>query len=209
MIILPQPPLMWITDPEAGRPVAETAEAACAAGLRWICLRDPDADEITLIETGKTLRDITRRYGAKLYVSRNLKVARKIEADGLHASSQQNITALRREADQDMIIGQSAHSLDTALQAAQHGADYVTLSPVYASISKPEDTRAALGIDMLAAASAQIPCPVIALGGMHAKNISAAKAAGASGAAMIGAISHADDIAAAVMKIIENWRAPA
>ena len=80
--------------------------------------------------------------------------------------------------------------------------DYVTLSPIFPSPSKPA-YGPALGIEALAATAAQVRIPVLALGGVDATNLRACLDAGAAGAAVMGGIMGADDPAGMAQALIE------
>ena len=69
-----------------------------------------------------------------------------------------------RERLADAIIGVSAHSLADVAAAAATGADYVTLSPIFLTESKP-GYGPALGIESLRTAAA-LGIPVLALAGV-------------------------------------------
>jgi NAD(P)H-dependent flavin oxidoreductase YrpB (nitropropane dioxygenase family) len=81
-------------------------------------------------------------------------------------------------------FGVSAHSRDEAERAAELGAAYVTLSPIFPSDSKPD--HPGLGLDALAEAARDLPIPIFALGGMKdLASVEAALDAGAYGVASI------------------------
>jgi thiamine-phosphate pyrophosphorylase len=84
--------------------------------------------------------------------------------------------------------------VDRALAA---GAVYVTLSPVWAPTSKPDDRRPTLGAQrFLAAAHGR---PVLALGGVTPDRFAALMSAGAHGAAVLGPFrGEPGDVARAV-----------
>ncbi len=90
----------------------------------------------------------------------------------------------------------SAHGLDDVVAAAAAQADYVTLSPIFATDSKP-GYGPALGTAALRAA-AECDVPVLALGGVTADTAAACLAAGACGVAVMGEIMRADDPARVV-----------
>jgi thiamine-phosphate pyrophosphorylase len=98
------------------------------------------------------------------------------------------------------LIGLSAHNIADVTNAKIAGADYVTLSPIHQSASKP-DYGPALGITAIARA-AQIGIPVLALGGMVAENVAAAREAGAAGIAVMGEIMRADDPTPAIKSLL-------
>ena len=95
----------------------------------------------------------------------------------------------RRRLGGNALIGQSAHNAAEIEQAAAMGADYVTLSPIFATISKP-GYGPALGYAML---RRTWPVPVLALGGIDASNAAQCLAAGAAGVAVMGGAMRAPD----------------
>ena len=81
------------------------------------------------------------------------------------------------------------------------GADYVTLSPVFLTDSKP-GYGPALGLDALAAAAAAAPGPIIALAGITPDNAASCLAASARGIAVMGEVMRADDPEATVRRLL-------
>ena len=100
------------------------------------------------------------------------------------------------------LVGLSAHSLADVADAHAAGADYVTLSPIYPSASKP-GYGPPLGPDAIERA-AQIGIPVLALGGITASNAAAAMNAGAAGVAVMGSVMAADRPAAVVSEFLQT-----
>ena len=88
--------------------------------------------------------------------------------------------------------------------AAAAGADYVTLSPIYLTDSKP-GYGPALGIEALRAAAGH-GIPVLALGGITVATAAACVAAGADGVAVMGEVMRADDPARIVRDLVEALR---
>ena len=81
------------------------------------------------------------------------------------------------------IVGASAHSASELAEAAALGADYATLSPIFATACKPG--VAPLGTAALAAACKASPLPVFALGGIGMDKLNACIEAGAAGCCMM------------------------
>ena len=94
----------------------------------------------------------------------------------------------------------SAHNIAEVTAAKIAGADYVTLSPIHPSASKP-GYGPALGIVTLRAV-ASIGIPVVALGGMASDNAAEARANGAAGIAVMGGVMRADDPAATTRSLV-------
>lgn len=81
------------------------------------------------------------------------------------------------------LVGASAHAAAELAEAAALGADYATLSPVFATACKPG--AAPLGTAALAAACRESPLPVFALGGIGRDKLDACIEAGAAGCCMM------------------------
>src|SRR5581483_1396288 len=93
-------------------------------------------------------------------------------------------------------IGRSCHDAGELARAST--VDYVTLSPVFATASKP-GYGPPLGVAQLGRLAADTPVRVFALGGIErAADAAACRAAGAAGVAVMGAVMRAADPAAAV-----------
>jgi thiamine-phosphate pyrophosphorylase len=81
------------------------------------------------------------------------------------------------------LIGRSVHSLESAIHAERHGADFVIFGPIWSSQSHP-DSRPA-GVAALAEVARALRIPVLAIGGVTEERIAECHAAGAAGYAAI------------------------
>lgn len=198
---LPIPPLLVISDRrEARRPLEEVAEAVFAGGCHWFSLREKDlpaAERYALL--GRLLL-LGHRWGATVTVHDDLDAAAKVGAGGVHLPSGGN-PEVARPGLPGGLIGVSAHSASEAAALLARGADYVTLSPVFLTASKP-GYGPAIGLDGLADAVARTPGPVIALGGISAENAARCLESGARGVAVMGEVMRADDPRTAVEAIL-------
>jgi len=94
------------------------------------------------------------------------------------------------------LVGRSIHRDDRPGPV-----DYVTYSPIYATVSKP-GYGPAEGEPGLRSACRRLPVPVYALGGVEtAEQVTAIRRAGAHGVAVMGAIMRADDPASIVRRL--------
>ena len=194
---LPVPPLLVISDRrQARRPLEELAEAIFAGGCRWFSLREKDllpAERRALLSA---LMMVGRRWGATVTVHEDVDAAVISGAAGVHLPSAGNPEAARARLP-DGLIGASAHSAAEASALLGSGADYVTISPVFITASKP-GYGPAIGLGGLAEIVRQAPGPVIALGGITAANAPLCLSAGASGVAVMGEVMRAANPQAAV-----------
>ncbi len=133
--------------------------------------------------------DIRRRFGGVLLVNSRPDVARATGAEGVHLTSTSIPCARVRAAFPELLLGVSTHHLSEAALHSRAGADYVFLSPIFPTPSKP-DHPAPLGLQALRDAAA-LGLRILALGGIDASNAGAALRAGAHGVA--GIRCFADD----------------
>jgi thiamine-phosphate pyrophosphorylase len=202
---LPDPPLLIISDRRQARlPLDELAEAAFAGGCRWFSLREKDLPPTERRALLGALVKLGRRCGATVTVHEDVDAALHMGADGVHLPSGSRPETARAKL-AGALIGASAHSAEEASALLSAGADYVTLSPVFITASKP-GYGPALGVEGLARAVAQTPGPVIALGGITAENAALCLSAGAHGVAVMGEVMRAADPQATVAAIIRAMR---
>ena len=132
-----------------------------------------------------------RCFDSHIYIHEDVDAAVMSGAAGVHLRSAGNPEAARARLP-DGLIGASAHSAEEAAALLGSGADYVTLSPVFPTASKP-GYGPAIGLDGLAEIIAQVPGPVIALGGVTPADAPLCLSAGASGVAVMGEVMRATD----------------
>lgn len=194
---LPAPPLLVISDRrQARRPLEELAEAIFAGGCRWLSLREKDLPAAERRALLRSLVTLGRRWDATVTVHEDVDAAVMSGAAGAHLPSSGSPAAARLHLPGGL-IGASAHSAAEASALLDSGADYVTISPVFPTASKP-GYGPAIGLDGLAGIATQIPGPVIALGGITAANAALCLSAGASGVAVMGEVMRAADPQAVV-----------
>jgi thiamine-phosphate pyrophosphorylase len=198
---LPVPPLLVISDRhQARQPLEAVAEAVFAGGCRWFSLREKDLPPEERRALLAALVAAGRRFGAIVTAHEDIEAAAATGADGVHLPSGGNPAAARVRLP-GALIGASAHSADEAAALLRAGADYVTVSPVFVTASKP-GYGPALGLDGLARTVAGAPGPVVALGGITAENALLCFAAGVQGIAVMGEVMRATDPRGSVERIL-------
>ena len=197
---LPEPRLLVITDRTmTERPLAQVVEAAFKGGCRWLMLREKDLDAAAREILAAEIMAVAKPYGARVIINRDYVAG----ADGIHLPQGHSVSEARRLVGPGGLIGVSAHSLHEARSAAEAGVDYVTLSPIFPTASKP-GYGPALGLDGLRHIADSIPTPIIALAGVDADNATACLKAGAAGVAVMGGVMGADDPEAATATLIDR-----
>jgi thiamine-phosphate pyrophosphorylase len=198
---LPFPPLLVISDRhQARRPLEEVAEAVFAGGCRWFSLREKDLPPEERRALLAALVAAGRRFGAVVTAHEDIEAVKATGADGVHLPSRGRPAAARARLP-GALIGASAHSADEAAALLRTGADYVTVSPVFVTASKP-GYGPALGLDGLARIVAEAPGPVVALGGITPENAALCLSTGARGVAVMGEVMRAADPQATVERLL-------
>jgi thiamine-phosphate pyrophosphorylase len=184
-----------------GRAMADIARAAVAGGVTCVQLREKNGGTREFIEQARAVQAALRGTGVPLIVNDRVDVALAVGAEGVHlGQGDMPIADARRLGPPEWIIGISAESVADAIRAERDGADYVGVSPVFATPTKT-DHAAPLGLEGLRAIRAATKLPLVAIGGIHAGNAREVVRAGADGLAVVSAIVAADDPRAAAAEL--------
>ncbi|WDZ85320.1 thiamine phosphate synthase [Micromonospora cathayae] len=170
----------------ARRPLPEVVTDAVAGGVRWVVLREKDLPRAERAALAADLRAVLAGAGGNLVVAG----PDPLGGDAVH------LPAAGPYPPPDVaLVGRSCH--DRAELSRLTTEDYVTLSPVYPTGSKPghgPPLRPAGLADLIRYS----PVPVLALGGVTTPDqVHACVGAGAVGVAVLGAIMRAADPATA------------
>lgn len=176
----------------AGRTNVEIARQAVGGGVTCVQLREKQCDTWEFIKEARALLDLLRPLGVPLIINDRMDVALSVGADGVHLGQQDTALAeARRLAPPPWIIGISAESVEDAIRAEKEGADYIGVSPVFATPTKT-DTATPLGLEGLRAIRAAVRLPLVAIGGISKQNAGEVIRAGADGLAVVSAIVSAE-----------------
>jgi len=179
----------------AGRSTEAIVDAAIAGGVDAVQLREKGTSARDRYELGRLLRERTAEAGVDLIVNDRADVAAAVDADGVHVGgSDLPVEAARNVVGSDAVVGRSVSTVAAAEAAADAGADYLGVGSVYATSSKDvPDEEAAIGVDRVAAIADAVEVPVVGIGGIDADNAGDVAAAGATGVAVISAITGTGD----------------
>jgi len=185
--------LLVVTDRRlAARDLASVVDDAVSAGARWVWFRDKDLERPERLALA---RQILAAIGGRavMTVGSDIGLAMELGLKAVHLSMAADVAEARQNLGDDALIGLSAHSLADVALAKARGADYVTLSPIFETASKP-GYGPTLGLGILKAATA-LGIPIIALGGIHPGLAKPVINEGADGIAVMGGIYDAQLIA--------------
>ncbi len=205
--------LYLVTDRDLsrGRSTLEIVSAAVTGGVTCVQLREKNCSTLEFIQEALAIRDYLAGKGVPLIINDRLDVAMAVTADGVHLGQSDMPLKMAREiAGTELLIGISAESLGDAIEAAEGGADYIGVSPIYDTPTKA-DTAPALGLTGLKAIRNAVDIPLVGIGGLNIENASAVIESGADGVAVVSAIVSADEPQAAASQlraVIDRTRKP-
>lgn len=179
-----------------GRTLVDVVKESLDGGVTMIQLREKSLDEGKFLEEAKELQALCRERHVPFIVNDNVDIAKAMDADGVHVG-QSDMEALdvRAKLGPDKIIGVSAQTVEQALLAEQHGADYLGVGAVFPTGSK--DDAEDVSYDTLKAICKAVSIPVVAIGGISQANVAQLAGSGICGVAVISAIYAARDIKSA------------
>ena len=179
-----------------GRTLVDVVEESLDGGVTMVQLREKDLAEDKFLEEAKVLQALCRARHVPFLINDNVEIARAMDADGVHVG-QKDMEALdvRAMLGPDKIVGVSAQTVEQALLAEQHGADYLGVGAVFPTGSK--DDADDVSYETLRDICRAVSIPVVAIGGICRENVGKLAGSGICGVAVISAIYAAPDIRAA------------
>ncbi len=184
-----------------GRRTLDILQAAIQGGVSCVQLREKACSTREFIEEALAIRALLAEHKVPLIINDRIDVALVVGADGVHLGQQDMPCHMARELlPENMILGISAESLNDAIVAEKEGADYLGISPIYATPTKT-DTATPLGLEGLRAIRAEVNIPLVGIGGLNAHNAAGVIHNGADGVAVVSAIVAAEDAATATRNL--------
>ena len=181
----------------------EQVEDALKGGATCVQLREKELDEAHFLEEAKKIKELCDRYHVPFVINDNVEIAKKVDADGVHVG-QSDMEALdvRKTLGEDKIIGVTAKTVEQALKAQAHGADYLGVGAVFGTTSKADATK--LDHKILKEICEKVEIPVVAIGGITEENVTELAGNGICGVAVISAIFAQPDIEQATKELKEK-----
>ena len=178
---------------DTARLVAQVV-AAVAGGAALVQYRSKTLDAPSRRAQARALAATPAVRRALFIVNDDPDLARDVDADGVHLGEDDgSIASARARVGPDRIVGVSCYDdFDNARAAVDDGADYVAFGSFFASSVKPDARHA--NAELLGRARA-LRVPVVAIGGITARNAKTLVDAGADALAVISDVFAHDDAA--------------
>ena len=192
--------LQFITHYSKDYSYIDSVHIALEGGCRWVQLRMKDSDEILFEKTAIVVQQMCKKYGANFIIDDNVALAKKIEADGVHlGKNDMPITEARKLLGEGFIIGSTVNSFEDILYILKSGItpDYFGCGP-FRYTSTKKNIAPILGYEGYLNINHKmfdnnIQIPLIAIGGIHKKDIPQLLKSGVSGIALSSSILNASN----------------
>ncbi len=197
--------LYLILDPSVAgsRSLTDLVNRALDANVRLFQLRMKMPETRTLYQTAEALCLLVQKGGGTFIVNDRCDVALAVGADGVHLGQNDlPLADARAILGPDKLIGISTHNLNQAIQAEAGGADYIGFGPIFATATK-KNPDPVVGVAGLREVRAKVRIPIVAIGGITAKNVADVRAAGADCCAVVSAVLSAADPAKAITDLMK------
>ena len=179
--------LYLITDDNSDGRLLTRVKNALAGGASTVQYRAKHIGPDERHKIALQLRELCHKAGARLIINDFAELAKEIDADGVHlGQDDMSVSQARQLLGRDKIIGISTHSVDQALKAEAHGADYIAIGSIFPTDSK--ETIEVIGLDTLRKVRRAIRVPLVAIGGIDLHGADQAIDAGADAVAVISAV---------------------
>ncbi len=171
----------------------EQVESALKGGVTCVQLREKERSKEEFLQEAFAIKELCHQYHVPFFINDHVDIAIQCGADGIHVGQEDMaVGAVRALVGEDMMIGVSVHTVEEAVEAVKNGADCLGVGAIFSTSTK--HNAKVLPLQTLSAICHAVDIPVVAIGGLHKKNISQLAGTGADGVALVSAIFAAADI---------------
>ncbi len=197
--------LYFITDSKlTKKTILDDVRAAIDAGVKVIQYREKEKTTKEMIQEAQEIKELCKDKSIFL-INDRIDIALAIGADGVHLGNDDMPYEEARKLLKDKIMGITIHNKEESIQAENMGADYIGVSPIFETKTKP-DAGPASGLGLIEDLKNTVGIPMVAIGGINLDNIGSVIQAGATSAAVISAIVTKEDVEAECRKFIEKFK---
>ncbi len=205
--------LYLVADPEqTNRSLLDDIADALAGGVTAVQLRAKTLGDREALWLARKVRELCTEASVLFIVNDRIDIALASGADGVHLGVDDlPLESARQIGGEGFVIGFSPETDSQTSEAAERGADYLGVGPVYGTKSK-DDAGAAIGLDVLRKRAHLAGIPLIGIGGITTENATAVIEAEAVGVAVVGSILRSDDprvAASRLATVVRNALVPA
>lgn len=196
--------LYLVTDEElmGDRDFDNTIEESIKAGCTMVQLREKSTSSLNFFEKAKRLKVLCEKYEVPLIINDRVDIAIASDAHGIHVGqSDLPLSAVRRMAGEEKIIGVSVRTVEQAMAAQEGGADYIGVGAMYVTSTKKD--AVSVSIHELSRIKEAVSIPIVAIGGINKDNGKVLMDTGINGLAVVSAILGKEDVGEASRELLE------
>jgi len=189
----------FITDAKTSRAGnLNDVKNAVRANVEVVQYREKYKNTHQMYEEAVKLRAICKDI--KFLINDRIDIALAVDADGVHLGNDDlPFSVARKLLGKNRIIGVTAHNLKEAQRAEKLGADYLGVSPIFLTTTKPDAGKPA-GLELIRQIKKNVSLPIVAIGGINLSNAKDVVNAGADSLCAISAVVSAADVKAEIEK---------
>ena len=192
--MLLEPPILCLVTNRhrcLGRSVEEVVARALDGGVTMVQLREKDMGSKELLPLAIKIRKMTSGR-ALFFVNQDLEVALESEADGMQLGEDAgSVQLIRNMGGDSLLLGRSVHDLEGGKLAENEGCDLLVAGTIFPTASHPDQRPN--GLELIGNLSSEITIPFIGIGGVKPHNARSLVNCGATGVAVMTAITEAQD----------------
>lgn len=188
-----------------GETLYSQVEKALKGGATFVQLREKNLDEDEFLKEAIDIKELCKKFNVPFVINDNVDIALRMDADGVHVGqSDMEAFDVRKRLGDGKIIGVSAQTVEQAILAEKHGADYLGVGAVFHTGTKLDASD--VSKDTLKKICEAVNIPVIAIGGINKDNVLELSGSGICGIAVISAIFKEKDIEGATAELKKMTR---
>jgi len=197
--------LYFITDRNlTKKTIMSDVISAINAGVKIVQYREKDLSTKEMYQEAKAIREITKDKNVILIINDRIDIALAVDADGVHiGQDDMPFEIARKILGEDKIIGLTVHNTDEAILGEKLGANYLGVSPIFATSTKKDAGKPA-GIELIKNVKGNVKTPLVAIGGINYENVDEILKTGVSNVAVISAIVTKENVEEECRKFIRK-----
>ena len=196
--------LQYISQGNTPEEHLQNIQSACTAGADWVQLRLKNVAPKVLLETAKKAREITGHFQTRLIINDHYKVAKEVNADGVHLGKEDACPKKVKEyLGKFYTVGGTANTLEDCKTLLEKKVDYIGLGPFRFTETKKKlsPVLGAVGYKVLVD-ELKTNTPIIAIGGIELNDVAEIMNTGVFGIAVSGAITKNFNSISAFNKVL-------
>lgn len=185
------PKLHYISQGDSPEKHLENITNACLSGAELVQLRLKNLEPALILKTAETAREITNTYNTRLIINDYYKIAKRVNADGVHLGMTDACPlAIRSYLHAWQCVGGTANTIEHCRELLDKAVDYIGLGPFRFTYTK-QNLSPVLGLEGYAMLLNLLDTetPIIAIGGIALEDVPALLKTGIYGIAVSGELT--------------------